>query len=493
MRIAIYARVSTEEQARSGFSLGEQLRACRERAAALAPEPPPRPGTGAGAPDVAEFVDDSSGELLERPGLQAALAWVRDRQAGCFVCLDPDRLARRLMHQLLVTDEIERLGCRLEFVQHAYQETAEGRLFYQMRGAIAEFEKAKILERTSRGQRGKIAAGGLPHVIRLYGYRFVKGAGKQALAREALVPDPRESGWVRQVFAWSAEERLTPGEIAARLNQMGVPTKTGRGIWRSTQVQRILGHPVYGTGKLALGKRDHRGIGVARRLSREQRAARGVKLAPRPRPVEQWRYVAVEPLVEHATWQAAQPLRGPRRTGSGGMLSGLGRCGLCGGPLCYLGGSKIACASRYWRKGLTCTLPAKSRKAVEEAVWQAVVPHLLTPPQMPETRQEQPALRLELARCETEVERIGLLFTRGLWPAETALPALEQAQKRAATIRKMVAQQRPVETAPPDVSGRLHALGSSQRREVLRLLVDHYILHPSPRGAPPAISLSPAL
>lgn len=490
MPVLIYARVSTEEQARSGFSLTEQLRACRARAAAVAP--------GAGA---LEFSDDLSGELLDRPGLQGALAIVRQAPGGWFICLDPDRLARRLMHQLLVTDEIERCGWRLEFVQHDYQETAEGRLFYQLRGAIAEFEKAKILERTARGRSGKVAAGGLPHAIRMYGYRFVKGAGKRAPARESLVPEPREAAWVRQIYRWFAGEGLSPAAIAVRLNALGVPTKTGCGVWRAIQVRRILSHPAYATGRLQLGKADYRGAGVARRLSRAQRAEQGVRLSGRPRPPEQWREVLIEPIVPAELWRpaaAARPApRAGRETGAPRLLSGLGYCGLCGSRLHYLNGSKLACSARH--RGEPCRLPAKPRLAVEDAVWAVVRSWLLDESLLALASCDEPVdesepLKRELARCQAEVERLGMLYARGLWPAELALPALEGARRQAALLEERLggaparAHDR---VAAADAAATLDSTTAHQRAQLIRLAVDRVVMHPSGRGAAPVVTVVP--
>lgn len=548
MLVVVYARVSTEEQARTGFSLAEQLRACRGRAAGLS-------GADGAAPAIAEFTDDASGELLERPGLQAALELMRGRQAACFVCLDPDRLARRLMHQLLITDQIEAAGCRLEFVQHDYHQTAEGRLFYQLRGAIAEFEKAKILERTARGRRGKVAAGGLPHVIRMYGYRFINGAGKQAAARDVLVPEPREAQWVRQMYNWCTREGLGPGPIAARLNGLGVATKTGRGPWTATHVRRILRHPAYATGRLALGRRDHRGLGVARRLTREQRRQKGIALTPRPRPPESWQHVEIAALVGRDAWEQAQAALENGRlragdanaaAGAGGTgaphglrpLSGLGRCGLCGDTLYYLNGRVIVCAGRYrhcWpgqrgagaRSG--CTLPAKPRAAVEQAVWERVAAGLLArlradeecrrmagEPSGPAPAAAKPAaltaetaaltaetaaLAAELASRAAELERLGLLYARGLWPAEQAWPAMERARQQMDAIRaRLAALARetapagdtclpPPAASPAERRAALEGLDPGARARFIRAAVARYELHPTGRGRPPAVTV----
>ena len=103
MKVAIYARVSTERQAERG-TIGSQLEVLREHVAA-------------GGDELAgEYVDDGqSGARLDRPGLDA----LRDAaEAGLFEvvwCLSPDRLARAYAYQVLVLDELARLGVEVRF------------------------------------------------------------------------------------------------------------------------------------------------------------------------------------------------------------------------------------------------------------------------------------------------------------------------------------------------------------------------------------------
>ena len=72
---------------------------------------------------------------------------------------DPDRLSRNLGHQLLLAEEFERVSVKLLIVSHPLEQGPEGWLFFQMRGALAEYERAKTLERTRRGLVGRIQAG----------------------------------------------------------------------------------------------------------------------------------------------------------------------------------------------------------------------------------------------------------------------------------------------------------------------------------------------
>src|SRR5690242_2638446 len=101
-KAAIYARVSTAEQAEKGYSLETQLAECRRKAAEL------------GASGVEEFIDDGySGEFIDRPALARLRNHLESGQFSQVIVFDPDRLARNLAHQLIITEEIEKAGVKL--------------------------------------------------------------------------------------------------------------------------------------------------------------------------------------------------------------------------------------------------------------------------------------------------------------------------------------------------------------------------------------------
>lgn len=138
---AIYARVSTEESAQKGYSIAHQIDEAKKKAK---------------TDDVMIYTDEGfSGEFLERPGLEKLRNDVRNGLIDTIIVYDPDRLARNLMHQLLLDDEFRKHSVELLFVNGDYAKTPEGRLFFSMRGAISEFEKAKIRERTMSGRKRK--------------------------------------------------------------------------------------------------------------------------------------------------------------------------------------------------------------------------------------------------------------------------------------------------------------------------------------------------
>src|SRR5512135_3396639 len=242
LRVAIYARVSGEQQAKED-TIDSQLEAVTQRIAsdALICDPELR------------FVDDGySGTVLARPGLER----LRDQAAVGAIdrlyMLDPDRLSRKYAYQVLILEELTRCGVEVVFLRNPVGRGPEQDLRLQVQGMIAEYERAKIMERCRRGKqhaarRGSVnVLSGAP-----YGYRYVgkhEGGGEaryQVVAEEARV--------VRKIFEWVGQERCSIGEVCRCLRRDGIPTRTGKPAWDRATVWLVLKNPAY-RGKAAFGK-----------------------------------------------------------------------------------------------------------------------------------------------------------------------------------------------------------------------------------------------
>jgi site-specific DNA recombinase len=340
--------VSTEEQAVHGYSLGEQKEACRQRAAEL------------GATQILQFADEGvSGAELDRPGLNALREAVGLEMVDTLVLRDPDRLSRKLSHQLYLSEELEKAGVRLEFLDFEWKTTPEGRLFYSIKGAIAEYEREKIRERVTRGKLQKARQGGIPINFDVYGYRYNPESGEVLL-------DDEEAAVVRRMFQWFISEDIGIAAVAGRLNEMQIPTRRRARSWRRQVVRQILTNPVF-KGEWKYGKIDWR-TGM-------------------PRPPESVVTIPVPPIVGRETWEKAQDKicsigrlwakKGRHKY----LLSGLLTCADCGNTM---GGSYISwwgkTARRYTcRRSGEASLqkgcsPAKviSADILEKAVWSRV-------------------------------------------------------------------------------------------------------------------------
>jgi DNA invertase Pin-like site-specific DNA recombinase len=142
--IALYARTSRADQ--HADAQMPRLRAYAE---------------ARGVPAI-EFVDEGvSGGRRSRPALDALLTAARRREIAAVACVKLDRIARSVGHLAALSEELQALGTDLVVLDQALDTaTPSGRLLFHMLGAIAEFERDLIRERTRDGlaaarRRGK--------------------------------------------------------------------------------------------------------------------------------------------------------------------------------------------------------------------------------------------------------------------------------------------------------------------------------------------------
>jgi site-specific DNA recombinase len=393
--VGIYARVSTEEQAKSGFSLDDQIRECRKKAGTL---------------DVVVYVDDMSGEFLDRPALTKLRQDVKDGVITKIICLDPDRLSRKLMNQLLITDEFDKRGIELVFVNGEYAKTPEGQLFYSMRGAIAEFEKAKINERMSRGRREKARQGRVLRDFQIYGYSYDP-------EKEQMIVNEGEAAVVRLIFdLFTQPNELVQGMngIAKYLTEKGIPTKRGARVWHRQVVRQLLMNEAY-IGRFYQNRWNTEGmLGNKFRNSEE-------KVRMRQRPQEEWIQLSCPAIIDEVKFEHAQKLlKESRRRWAGRslnqyLLSGLLRCGDCGNTMT---GRK----SKNWGKHVFEYTDVKNTagaqnhgcgrkikcEELDEEVWETVRSWLDNPDEIAaavEERSEAPYELAEVERLQKELEK----------------------------------------------------------------------------------------
>jgi DNA invertase Pin-like site-specific DNA recombinase len=280
MRVAIYARVSSESQEARG-TIGSQLEALRRKMTEL------------GHNIVQEYTDDGySGARLDRPGLDA----LRDAaEAGVFEqawCLTPDRLARSYAYQIVVTDELTRHGvqvCYLDAPPLADDPAAT--LLVQVQGVIAEYERAKIAERNRRGRLFRARAGEIVYRLVPYGYRRLpRGpAGPSHLEvyeAEAIV--------VRRIFDDFVAGGCSMRRICRGLYEDGILSPTGNATWSIACLSKMLRNSTY-RGRAIYNR--HQAVPPAR-----GRKSTRNKL----RPPEEWIEIPVPAIVSEEVFDAAQ-------------------------------------------------------------------------------------------------------------------------------------------------------------------------------------------
>ena len=224
----LYARVSTDEQARSGYSLAQQMEALRAYAARE------------GYEVLEEIVDPGqSGASLERPGMDR----VRDLVAGggVYVVLaqDRDRFAREPAYHYLLRREFEEHGTKIRALNDRGDESPEGELTDGILDQLGKYERAKIAERSRRGKlqkarEGKVVAGERPP----YGFRHND-------ARDNYVVDDERIQIVKRIFRMVGAEGYTMSATRLTFNREGVSPPSGGRYWSPKYIREAIKDDVY--------------------------------------------------------------------------------------------------------------------------------------------------------------------------------------------------------------------------------------------------------
>src|ERR1700684_2283820 len=195
VQCALYARVSSESQARNN-TIASQVIALRERIVA---------DGFLLEPDQSYEDEGYSGSILSRPALERLRDAVASGQIERIYVHSPDRLARRYAHQVLLIDEFRRAGADVVFLNRPIGGTAEDDLLLQVQGVIAEYERAKILERSRRGRRHAAQSGSVSALTGApFGYRYVSRTQGGGVARFGVAEV--EANIARLMFAWLGQE-----------------------------------------------------------------------------------------------------------------------------------------------------------------------------------------------------------------------------------------------------------------------------------------------
>jgi len=331
-RCAVYIRVSTQQQADEGLSLGEQERRLTEHVAAR------------GGALVGTYIDAGiSGRRDDRPELRRLLADTHAGRIDQVLVTRLDRLGRSNRHLLGVFDQLEQAGVELVSLAESIDTgTPTGKLLRAVLAAMAEFEADTIAERVksttgARAREGRYHGGPAP-----YGYRSIDGQ---------LVVEPGEAAVVERVFARCAEGASQQG-IARELERDGIPTRRGR--WHQGTVGKVLKNPVY-RGQVRLHGEAHPG---------HHQALVSAEL---------WERVAE--LLEAS---ARTPSKGRGRPPKGNHLftRGLLRCGQCGGSMYPItqprrteGSYEVYACYRRKQDAAACDQPIIPRERVDGAVF----------------------------------------------------------------------------------------------------------------------------
>jgi len=427
---------------------------------------------------VGEFVDDavSRAEFKKRTDLIRLLNHAGRKEFQLVVMRDESRLGGDMQRTGLVMQDLDDAGVGIVYYisdELVSMEGAVDKFLVAARNFASELEREKISSRTyehlmQKAKAGK-PAGGIS-----YGYAIVD--------KQYVVKEP-EASVVRRIFAAYA---VGAGQrsITRQLNNEHVPApragRRGTGSWAPTAIRAILTNPRYvGEGRYNQTRKLYKG---------------GTKVRERRPAAEHFTY-ACPAIVDRATWEAvAMRFETNARFGTrpgvvgarpGYLLTGISRCGQCGGPM-TVGRRKSGQVNTNvylcgWRKnrGLAvCQNTTVERVDVVDARVIAVVRQLITPDIiadvirqarqiLAERRAAVPAeaqrLRAEVDKLRREVERLTTAIATMDEPPMALLQAVTERDKRLRNAESDLAKAEAVSSAADDT---LDALEFEARRRL---------------------------
>jgi site-specific DNA recombinase len=223
----LYARVSTDEQARSGYSLAQQIERLRDYAADEGCE-------------VLEEVTDAgySGASLQRPGMDRVRSLVQDGGVSVILAQDRDRFAREPAYVYLLREEFSEHGCKLRSLNDRGDNSPEGELTDGILDQLAKFERAKMMERTRRGKQRKAREGRITTTRAAFGFDY-------NATRDGYVVNLDQIEVMRRIFYMAGVEKTTIYAIKQDLERRGVRTPSGKANWDHNFIRGLLLNDLY--------------------------------------------------------------------------------------------------------------------------------------------------------------------------------------------------------------------------------------------------------
>jgi site-specific DNA recombinase len=502
MKIALYTRVSSTHQAQTQ-TIEEQLQRlhsyCQNQQWS--------------EQDLVSFLDNGySGASLKRPGLDRLRDAVARAEIDRILLTEPSRLARNYVHQSLLLEEFQGMGCQVIFLDHPMSQDPHDQLLLQIRGAVAEYERTLIAERMRRGRQQKLRAGTMsPCAHPPYGYRSDPDHPRNP---QNWRLEETEAAHVAFLFDSYLQIGQSLSGVAKQLTRLGIKTPAGGKIWHPSSLRQLLTNPTY-TGTL-YANREH--VTVARQR-RSPLQPVGHRESSVPLPSTDWIEVCQVPMIVsqerfeqvQAKLRENASLASRNNTAHPYLLKSLVSCGLCRGAcvgvtrgthsyyLCHGKWHPIhthqeeRCRARYIPVG-----------QLDELVWQDLC-HLLSEPAnlaqalqraqggdwLPQQRQAQREQhRKAFATLTAQMERLTEAYLAGIFQMEEYRRRRQELEQRLIALDQ---QHRLVEAQihqQMEISGMCEALTAfcqrvqtglaeatfEQKRQLVELLIDRVIV-----------------
>lgn len=320
MKVALYARVSSEKQAEKELSIPAQLKALREYA------------TKNGYIVVREFVDEAeTARTSNRPAFKEmiSLSRLNPPPFEAILTWKFSRFARNREDSIIYKSLLRKKGIQVISINEPIDNTPSGKLLEGIIEVIDEFYSENLAQDVVRGMSESVSRGFFCGGVIPLGYqRVVVNDGQ--VKRSKLELDEARALVVKRMFSECLEGKGTR-EIGRSLNKAGIVTRKGK-KWNPTSVYQILTNEVY-TGTLVWGKK---------------RKKKGLPLRVKH---------AFPEIVDIETFKKVRSIlaqRGPRfvrprSVSSNYLLGGMMKCAECGAGM--VGGAYKSGQFAYYRCG----------------------------------------------------------------------------------------------------------------------------------------------
>ena len=502
-RAVIYARYSSDLQ--SDASIEDQVRLCEER---LLSE-------GNIVVQVYQDRAISGGSVQNRDGIQRLMEAVRLGGVDLVIAEALDRLSRD-------QEDIAAIYKRLQFAGVTLTTLAEGEiseLHIGLKGTMNALFLKDLADKTRRGQRGRVEKGRIPGG-KSYGYNIVhslKDNGQVERGQRTI--NEAEASIVRRIYSEYVAGN-SPRKIAASLNAEMVPSPRG-GQWNASTINGnqkrrngILNNELY-LGRITYNRQ---------RFVKDPDTG---KRRSRPNPQKLWVITHVPELqiIDQDIWDKTQSLkqryfshRGNKRQTKKRLLSGLVKCGGCGGSMTIVNRQRYSCSTK--REKGTCDSPAGIQaerlearvieglknillgrddllKAFAAAFFEETVRH-----RHERNRQKQTNKR-ELEKVQRSIDRCLDFIVNGDGAMDTVRQKLSELERSKANIQSLIDQDTPltkVETHPnigqlyqrrvEQLSSLLNDESNQQEAmTIIRSLIDRIEITPGEKRGDPQVQL----
>ena len=362
MRVAIYARVSSERQAEKELSIPAQLKALKKYA------------LGRGWDVAAEYVDEAeSARSANRPAFKDMIAATKNRVKpfDAILVWKLSRFARNREDSVIYKSLLKRRKISVVSMNEQVDESPAGSLLEGIIEVIDEFYSANLSQDTIRGMKENASRGHRNGGATPFGYRR-SSTTQGATGRATLAPDEREAPLVQRAFDLAAHGQGAR-DIAHVLNSEGLRTRTGK-YFQATTINHLLRNEAY-AGTL-VWNRYSKSFG-----RRQKRDASEVIRVPD----------CHEPLVDKDVFASVQALltsrrpskKHPKTVASQYLLSGLAHCSRCGSHAIGTNGASgkylyYRCNARLTKGPSVCKGPLMNAKKLEGFVLDRINENILT-------------------------------------------------------------------------------------------------------------------